>query len=284
MQFVPGIDASERDAAAAALYFVVHPKGVVVRRAVDSAAPHLLDVSETAAFTTKDAAPHFLGQLDGQDVFAVGVADPGTEIQAPYEVLGLRAFHGAVDETVFGVGARAVQIIEWAATHRFCGRCATPTERTPGERAMRCPACGLSAYPRIAPAIIVLVRRGDRALLAHGSRFPLPFYSTLAGFVEAGESAEETLVREVKEEVGIDVGDLRYFGSQSWPFPHSLMLGFFAEWKSGEIRCEPSEILDAKWFEAGSLPMIPPPMSISRRLIDAWIADVAAAGIPKPAP
>jgi NAD+ diphosphatase len=149
---------------------------------------------------------------------------------------------------------------------------------------MRCPACGLSAYPRIAPAIIVLVRKGDLALLAQGARFSAPFYSTLAGFVEAGESAEETLVREVKEEVGIDVGDLRYFGSQSWPFPHSLMLGFFATWRSGEIRCEPSEIVDAKWFEAGSLPMIPPRMSISRKLIDAWLADVGAPVTPKTVP
>jgi NAD+ diphosphatase len=284
MQFVPGIDGAERAAGPGALYFVVHPRGVVGRRAADSPVPCMLDASEAASFAAKDAPAHFLGQLDEKDVFTVGVADPSAEILAPYEVLGLRAFHAAVDETVFGIGARAVQIVEWAATHRFCGRCATPTERAPGERAMRCPACGLSAYPRIAPAIIVLVRRGDLALLAHGARFPLPFYSTLAGFVEAGESAEETLVREVKEEVGIDVGDLRYFGSQSWPFPHSLMLGFFAEWKSGEIRCEPSEILDAKWFEAGSLPMIPPPMSISRRLIEAWIADVGAAGTPKPAP
>ena len=138
---------------------------------------------------------------------------------------------------------------------------------------MRCPACTLSAYPRIAPAIIVLVQRGDLALLAHGTRFPAPFYSTLAGFVEPGESLEETLVREVKEEVGVDVGDIRYFGSQSWPFPHSLMLGFFATWQGGEIVCEPTEIVDAKWFRAAELPMIPPRPSISRQLIDAWVAD-----------
>jgi NAD+ diphosphatase len=175
------------------------------------------------------------------------------------------------------MAGRAVQIVEWAATHRFCGRCATPTERTAGEHAMRCPSCGLSAYPRIAPAIIVLVRKGDLALLAHGVRFPAPFYSTLAGFVEPGESLEETLVREVKEEVGIDVGDMRYFGSQSWPFPHSLMLGFFATWKAGEIVVDPTEIVDAKWFSESELPMIPPPLSISRQLIDHWLADVRGA-------
>jgi NAD+ diphosphatase len=229
-----------------------------------------------------DATPHFLGRLDGRDVFAVAAAGGSglVALPPPLELVGLRALHGAVDEVVFGIAARAVQIIDWAATHRFCGRCATATERAPGERAMRCPSCGLSAYPRIAPAIIVLVRKGDQALLAHGARFPAPFYSTLAGFVEPGESLEETLVREVKEEVGIDVGDIRYFGSQSWPFPHSLMLGFSATWKSGEIVCEPSEILDAKWFDAAALPVIPPPMSISRKLIDAWLADVGARETP----
>lgn len=286
MQFVPGIDAADRPPGPGGLYVVVHPKGVVVRSGeAPAAAPRMLDASETASFAAVDArSAHHLGQLDGRDVFAVGVADQEHVVAPPFELVGLRALYGAVDETLFGVAARAVQIVEWAATHRFCGRCATPTERAPGERAMRCLACGLSAYPRIAPAVIVLVRKGDLALLAHGVRFPAPFYSTLAGFVEPGESVEETLVREVKEEVGIDVGDLRYFGSQSWPFPHSLMLGFFAAWKSGEIRCQPSEIVDAKWFDAGSLPMIPPPMSISRKLIDAWLADVGAREAPKNRP
>jgi NAD+ diphosphatase len=287
MRFIPGIEASDGASPDAALHVVVHPKGVIVRRNDASAgggAPRMLDAAEAASFAAPEAARHFLGQLEmggaagsaRQDVVTVAVADPTREIAPPFELLGLRALYGAVDETLFGVAARAVQIVDWAATHRFCGRCATPTERTPGERAMRCPACGLSAYPRIAPAILVLVRKGAQARLAQGAKFPMPFYSTLAGFVEAGESVEEALIREVKEEVGIDVGDLRYFGSQSWPFPHSLMLGFFATWKAGEIRCEPSEIVDAKWFDAESLPMIPPPMSISRKLIDAWLAEVGA--------
>jgi NAD+ diphosphatase len=166
---------------------------------------------------------------------------------------------------------RATQIIEWATTHRFCGRCATPTERLAAERCMKCPACGFLGYPRIAPAVIVLVRRGPEALLARGARFPVPFYSTLAGFVEVGESLEETLVREVREEVGIEVTAPRYFGSQSWPFPHSLMVGFFAEWAAGDLRADGKEILDARWFRADDLPAIPPRLSIARLLIDAWI-------------
>jgi NAD+ diphosphatase len=140
---------------------------------------------------------------------------------------------------------------------------------------MRCPSCGLLGYPRIAPAVIVLVRRGDEALLARGARFPGLFYSTLAGFVEIGESLEETIVREVREEVGIDVKGARYFGSQAWPFPHSLMVGFFAEWAGGEIQPDGTEILDARWFRADALPPVPPRLSIARLLIDAWIGDAS---------
>ncbi len=270
MGFVPGIEPPEGGGGERAMYFVVHRKGVVVRRA--DGTTRVLDAAESAQVAAPGATAHFLGTLDGVSTFAVAAADGVAE---PFEVLGLRGLFGSVSDAVFGVAGRAVQIVDWAATHRFCGRCATATERAPGERAMRCPSCTLSAYPRIAPAIIVLVRKGDLALLAHGTRFPAPFYSTLAGFVEPGESLEETLVREVKEEVGVDVGDIRYFGSQSWPFPHSLMLGFFATWKSGDIVIDPTEIVDAKWFSAGELPMIPPPLSISRQLIDVWLADVA---------
>src|SRR5262249_3755857 len=146
------------------------------------------------------------------------------------------------------------------------------------ERCMKCPACGLTAYPRIAPAVIVLVRRGEEALLARGARFPLPFYSTLAGFSEVGETLEQTVAREIREEVGVEVKDVRYFGSQPWPFPHSLMIGFTAEWAGGEIKCDPTEIADAKWFRADALPLVSPPLSIARRLIDAWVAEVSRRG------
>lgn len=139
---------------------------------------------------------------------------------------------------------------------------------------MRCPSCGLTAYPRISPAIIVLVRRGDEALLARNAQFPGSFYSTLAGFSEIGETLEETLVREVKEEVGVTVTNARYFGSQPWPFPHSLMIGFNADWDHGDIEVDGKEIADAQWFDIENLPKIPPPLSIARRLIDAWVEDV----------
>jgi NAD+ diphosphatase len=219
------------------------------------------------------AVAHEVGQLpSGEHLRAVGV--DGAAPTAPLEVLGLREVFAVLGADLFMAAGAATQLVEWAATSRYCGRCATPTVRSTEDRSMRCPACGFSAYPRIAPAVIVLVRRGDDALLARGARFPRSYYSTLAGFVEVGETLEHAVAREIREEVGVEVKDVRYFGSQPWPFPHSLMVGFMAEWAGGEIRPDNVEIADARWFRADALPTIPPPLSIARRLIDAWCAEV----------
>ena len=136
---------------------------------------------------------------------------------------------------------------------------------------MKCPSCGLTQYPRISPAIIVLVRKGDQALLARNSLFPGAFFSTLAGFSEIGESLEETLAREVHEEVGVHVHSPRYFGSQPWPFSSSLMIGFTARWASGDIHEDPVEIAEAAWFDPRELPVVPPTLSIARALIDDFV-------------
>jgi NAD+ diphosphatase len=145
---------------------------------------------------------------------------------------------------------------------------------------MRCPRCGLTQYPRIAPAVIVLVRRGEQALLARNGRFPVPFFSTLAGFTEIGETLEETIHREIYEEVGIKVRDAKYRGSQPWPFPHSLMVGFTAEYESGDIKVDGEEIAEARFFSAHDLPLIPPKISIARRLIDGWLDEMGAPSPP----
>jgi NAD+ diphosphatase len=190
--------------------------------------------------------------------------------------LDLFSMFARVSEDEWIAAGRAVQIAEWARTHRFCGRCGSPTELQGHERAMKCPACGLLSYPRLAPAMITLVTRGngddEEALLAQGIQFRGPMYSCLAGFVEPGETLEGAVVREVREEVGVEVGDVRYQSSQPWPFPHSLMIGFRARWESGDIVCDPTEILDAKWFRRDDLPNIPPKISIARKLIDGWLA------------
>jgi NAD+ diphosphatase len=131
--------------------------------------------------------------------------------------------------------------------------------------------CGFSAYPRLSPAVITLVERDGRALLARNALRNLPFFSVLAGFVEVGETLEETVHREIREEAGIEITDVRYFGSQPWPFTGSLMIGFTARWKAGEIQADTSEILDAGWFAADALPPLPPPLSIARALIDDFV-------------
>jgi NAD+ diphosphatase len=145
-------------------------------------------------------------------------------------------------------------------------------EDATGERAKRCPACNLHAWPRVSPAVIARVTRGNEILLARGRRFPDPIYSVLAGFVDPGESLEEAVVREIREEVGVEVTDLCYFGSQPWPFPHSLMVGFTARWAGGEIRIDEEELVDAAWFDVDALPPVPPRLSIARRLIDDFVA------------
>ncbi len=252
-------------------WLVVHPKGLVARR--DGERVIFPSDEDVAALGLRREDAHRLGTLDETDALAVPIEG---RIEAPFELFGLRMLAGLLDAGLFGVVGRAMHTCDWLTTSRFCGRCGTATVRVPTERSMSCPKCGLHVYPRISPAIITLVRKGDLALLASNAKFPGAFYSTLAGFAEIGESLEETLVREVQEEVGVTVTNVRYFGSQPWPFPNSLMIAFTAEWASGDIAVDRAEIEDAKWFEADALPMIPPPLSIARRLIDAWVEEVTA--------
>jgi NAD+ diphosphatase len=196
--------------------------------------------------------------------------DPATEPPAGYEFRNLRTFFGRFDDDMLSVAGRAFQVADWARNHRFCGACGRPMHRADGERAMRC-ECGHVSYPRIAPAMMVLVRRGPAILLARNSAIaPGGRMSALAGFLDSGESVEDAVHREVMEEVGLAVKDLRYFGSQSWPFPGSLMIAFTAEYAGGYIVCDPREIAEAHWFGPGDkLPDLPPPQSISRALIEA---------------
>jgi NAD+ diphosphatase len=184
---------------------------------------------------------------------------------------GLRRLYGRLDEESFALAFRAVQIVEWDRGNQFCGRDGGPVERVAGEFAKRCPRCGTTTYPRLSPAVIVLVERDDAILLGHNVRFQAPLYSTLAGFVEAGETLEDAVHREIREEAGVEVTDLRYFGSQPWPFPDSLMIAFNARYAGGEVRPDPAELSDVRWFRLDELPMVSPRISIARRLIDDWV-------------
>jgi NAD+ diphosphatase len=214
---------------------------------------------------------NFLGLLNGIACYSVELAENETLPESTV-LRGLRELLGVIDEEIFMVAGRASQIVQWDRTHQFCGRCGNLTDDKTDERAKTCSFCGLINYPRVSPAIIVAIVHGDRILLARSTRFKTSFYSVLAGFVEPGESLEDCVQREVEEEVSIQVKNIRYFGSQPWPFPNSLMVGFTAEYSSGEISVDPSEIIDADWFTADNLPQVPGKFSIARSLIDWFTA------------
>lgn len=212
----------------------------------------------------------FLGELDGEPCFARAL--PRDEAPpAGTEPIALRQLYGVLSEEEFAVAGRALGLTAWDRDHRFCGRCAAPTERSTTERVRTCTACQHPAYPRLSPAVIMLVERDGRCLLARNARTQNPFFSTLAGFVEVGETLEHAVAREVREEAGIEIADIRYFGSQPWPFTGSLMIGFTARWASGELVADPTEILEPAWFAPDELPTIPPRLSIARALIDDFV-------------
>lgn len=184
-----------------------------------------------------------------------------------YELVPLRSLLGWVDDDLFGKWGKASQLLHWFNSNRFCGKCGSPTEPHSTEMARVCPACSTHHYPAISPCIIVLVYRQNEILLARACRFPKKLYSTLAGFIEPGETAEEALQREIFEEVQLRVMNIRYFKSQPWPFPGQLMLGFFAEYQSGEITIDGYEICDAGWYTFDRLPQIPSQGTIAGQLI-----------------
>jgi NAD+ diphosphatase len=211
-----------------------------------------------------------VGELGGMRCVAVGV---GAEVPAPHGCawMPLRASYRVLSADEFRMAGRASEIVEWERAHRFCGRCGGRTEACGEPLARRCTECGSLHFPRLSPAVLVSVTRGDRILLARSAHFPPAMFSTLAGFVDPGESLEETVVREVREEVGIDITNVRYFGSQPWPFPSSLMVAFTAEYAGGELAPDPAEIEEAAWYAVDEIPIVPPTISLARALIDHFV-------------
>lgn len=208
-----------------------------------------------------------VGEWRGLSCYAAELDRPPENLRG--ELMPLRSLFSLVGAEAIHLAGRATQLLDWLKNHRYCGGCGTPTMVKEGQFAMQCPACGLIAYPRISPAVMVLIRRGDELLLARSSRFRPGVFSALAGFVEAGETLEQCASREVMEEVGIRIANLRYFASQSWPFPNSLMVAFFADYAGGDINPDQVEIEDARWFLRSALPALPDPVSIARQLIEA---------------
>lgn len=186
--------------------------------------------------------------------------------------ISLRNLYGQVPDEIYIEAGRAIQIMNWDRTHQYCGVCGSSTNTISNEYGKICPQCGFISYPRISPAIIVAIVKEGKLLLAKNAKSKHSFYSVLAGFLEPGETLEQCVEREVMEEVGIEVKNIKYFGNQPWPFPNSLMIGFTAEYDKGEIEVDGVEIAEANWFEANNLPDIPGNISIARKLID-WFKE-----------
>jgi len=251
-----------------AIYFVFSKQSILDTREENGWLP--LQRDTWLALAPELFTEHYMGMLEGQHCFAVDLVEPLPN----QEFTSLRNIANQDDDRLFALAGRATQVVEWFKTHQYCGRCGVQTELHQHDRARVCPECGMHFYPRLSPSIIVLVRRGDEVLLARNANWPEGFYSTLAGFVEPGESVEETLHREVFEEVGIRIRNIRYKGSQPWAFPNSLMIGYHADYESGEFDLQEDEIADAQWFHYKSLPAIPGKIAISRWLIDDYLEEM----------
>lgn len=211
-----------------------------------------------------------IGEWQGKPCYALDLLEMPQHIAG--ELMPVRSMFSAVGEQAFTMAGRATQLMDWQKNHRFCGRCGERQIKKSTEFGMECPSCKLVSYPRISPAVMILIQRGDELLLGRSPHFKPGVFSALAGFVEPGETLEECCIREVREEVGVEITNLRYFQSQPWPFPNSLMLAFFADYAGGEINIDPKEIEAAAWFSKNDLPKLPDPVSIARRLIDASLA------------
>ncbi|WP_438432411.1 NAD(+) diphosphatase [Gorillibacterium sp. sgz500922] len=264
--FLPG---PELDPESAAYWFVADGDKLLVEE-TSARLPMLSDPQAEEWGISNNA--HYLGTWRGIPCWAAEAPASLPLAASGYAYHRLLRLYDGMSENFFFLAGRAVQIVAWARTHRFCGTCGSPTVPSGKDYAMTCPACGSSSYPRLAPAMIVAILKGNKILLAHHKRFPAGRFGLISGFAEPGETLEDCVRREVREEIGIEVSGLRYFGSQPWPFPHSLMIGFLAVWQSGEIAVDNEEILEADWFEADGLPDIPPPASIARKMID-WFRE-----------
>ena len=216
---------------------------------------------------------HLIGEVDGRLVYcAEWVVD---QLLPPaFIALPIKKALERLPSEWYPIIARAIAIIQWDKNHRFCGSCGTPTERVLDQFEKRCPACQLTFYPRISPSVIVLIENGDSLLMARSPHYLPGVYGLIAGFVEAGESLEEAVHREVKEEVGITIKDLRYVSSQSWPFPDSLMAAFRAHYDSGELKIDHKELEAAGWYRYDNLPGQPSTsISIAKKLIDQFVLE-----------
>ncbi len=265
IDFIPGLTPPTQ---------VAQPLLVVVRgiEVVIEAGDGEFRLPEQAEMAALAGPQVYVGQLGARPCFAAPLLGDA-KLPADCQMVLARQIASSLDSARASLVGQALALVEWDNLHRYCGGCAVLTELVSGERARRCPRCGATFYPRISPAVIVLVERNQQILLARNANFPPGRFSLVAGFVDPGESLEQAVFREVREEVGIEIADLHYYGSQPWPFGRSLMIGFYAQYAGGDIRVDGIEIAEAGWFALGRLPDLPAPISIARKMIDAFIAE-----------
>ena len=280
--FTPGI--VPQATSGPALWFLFQKSRLLVRQMSDDhvdvpllTTPEDLDLSPISS--------SYLGYVQNPDGYTncfAGELNEAAEAPPNFAFKNLRPLYSQLDERAFWLAGRARQIVDWARTSRYCGHCGREMTAQTNDRSKICPNCELTSYPVLAPAVIVRIQRntptGPEILLARATRFPTSMFSVLAGFVEPGETLEECVEREIFEEVSLTVKNITYFGSQPWPFPHSLMIGFTAEYEAGEVVIDPRELAEAAWFSADAMPGIPPPPSIANRLIKSWLETLSTTG------
>lgn len=250
-------------------------RGDLLVRKAEAGSAHLYEVPfgvalpDAARSSVVRSQP--LGFLDDKPCVSAELSPDGS-VPEPYAFVSLRKLHGNIDSPFFDAAGTAFQIQYWDRTNRFCAECGATLLPMAEQRSKRCPSCEHHYFPRITPAIIVLIEDGPRILMTRQPSFPVGMYGLVAGFVEPGETFEETVRREALEETGIEVSDITYFGSQPWPFPHQIMVGFFGRATGGELVVDHKELEEALWFDRSAMPKLPPPISIARKLIDAWLS------------
>lgn len=250
-------------------WFIFHEDRIVTNRR--GAAFKLLNVNDIQHIKPLLERQHKLGQFESFDAFCAEISR-AHHIQQPLEAISFKRALDVIGEDWYSIATKAYAIINWDKNHQFCGRCGASTIQTPGTFERICTQCTQPFYPRISPSVVVRIRKGDEILMARSHHFVPGAYGLIAGFVEAGESLEETVHREVLEEVNIKVNNLQYYSSQAWPFPDSLMVGFTADYASGELIIDSNEIETASWYRYDQLPGRPSThISISSKLIDDFI-------------
>ena len=250
-----------------AYWFIFNSDKLLINPKTDIKIPFIEDPK---VFNNSMIYKHYFGTLDGYPCICAEVS-PETDAFDGMIFEDLRGLYDVLDEDLYLLAGRAVQIINWDKNHQYCGKCGTLTEIVAYEMAKICPECGFINYTRISPAVIIAIIKNGKILMAKHSYGLKNRYALVAGFIEAGETLEEGVKREIMEEVGLNVKNIKYFGSQPWPFPNSLMIGFTADYESGEIKVDGKEIIDAKWFDVDEVTPMPSKISISSELIEWYI-------------